>query len=319
MRLKATALLCFCLGLVSLASCGLFRKEKPVAVKPDLVIGYFPSSDMLPFYLALQQGYFDSLQVRPFFLRMESKLQCDTLYRKGRLDGCIFDLTDALRMSAQGNRIHPVMGNEGCFYLLGTPDSTILTHTALKDRTIAVASYTAADYLADRLISRAGLTNDEVSKPAIGDDVTRMEMLLNGQVDAGIFREPYSTQAVRRKALKLYSFRELDEITTVTAFSQQALNKKAESIRKLIRAYDRAVDYMNSHPVRNWYHPVADSIGFPHWKAPIRIAPFHRARPIPQAHVDSAAQWMKRYELIPAGFSADIVDRTVLNSLRKKD
>ena len=179
MRLKATALLCFCLGLVSLASCGLFRKEKPVAVKPDLVIGYFPSSDMLPFYLALQQGYFDSLQVRPFFLRMESKLQCDTLYRKGRLDGCIFDLTDALRMSAQGNRIHPVMGNEGCFYLLGTPDSTILTHTALKDRTIAVASYTAADYLADRLIRRAGLTNDEVSKPAIGDDVTRMEMLLN--------------------------------------------------------------------------------------------------------------------------------------------
>lgn len=85
MRLKATALLCFCLGLVSLASCGLFRKEKPVAVKPDLVIGYFPSSDMLPFYLALQQGYFDSLQVRPFFLRMESKLHVTRSTARGGL------------------------------------------------------------------------------------------------------------------------------------------------------------------------------------------------------------------------------------------
>lgn len=315
MKLKVT--LCLSLALLLLASCSLFRKEKKVAVKPDLVVGYFPSSDMLPYYLALQHGYFDSLQVKVSFRRMESKLQCDTLYRKGKLDGCIFDLTDALRMSAQGNRIYPIMGNEGCFYLISTPDSTVLDYTQLKDKTVAVSSYSASDYLADRLIHLNGLTNDDVNKPEISNEYTRLEMLLNGQIDAGIFREPFATQAVRKKAIKLYSFRDMNLLTTATAFSRTALDKKTDAVQKLVKGYNQAVRYMNAHPVRSWYDEVADSIGLPHWKAPIRIAPFHEARPIPQAAVDSTAQWMKRYELLPANYIGDIVDQTVLNSLKQ--
>lgn len=313
--MKQKSILYSCLALMLLSSCHLFHQEEQVTAKPDLTIGYFPSSDMLPYYLALQQGYFDSLQVRPVFRRLESKLQCDTLYRTGTLDGCIFDLTDALRMSAQGNPIHPVMANEGCFYLIGTPDSTVTDYTQIKDKTIAVTSYAASDFLADRLIAQIGLTGDDVNKPQIGDEYTRLEMLLNGQIDAGVFREPYATQAIRKKAIKLYAFRDMNMPTTVTAFSPTTLDKKTDAIRKLIQGYNRAVKYMNSHPVRSWYREVADSIGFPHWNAPIRIAPFQEARPIPKAVADSTAKWMKRHELIPDSYIGDIIDRSVLDSV----
>ncbi len=307
----------FCLLLTVFSSCGLFQKKQPAPVTPDLTIGYFPSSDMIPFYVACTQGYFDSLQIAVSFKRMDSRLQCDTLYRTGRLDGCIFDLTDALRMSAHGNKIYPVMGNEGCFYLLGTPDSTVLGYRLLKDRTIAVESYTASDYLADRIIRLTGLTNDDIGKPAINNEKVRLAMLLNGQIDAGIFREPYSTQAVRHHALKLYSFKDMNEITTATAFSRQALDKKADAVRKLIAGYNKAVEHINTHPVKEWYGAVADSIGFPKWEAPARLATFHKARPIPQATVDSIAKWMKHYELIPQKYVADIVDRTIIKSVKQ--
>ena len=307
----------FCLIFTVFSSCGLFHKKQPAVVKPDLIIGYFPSSDMFPYYLAYTQGYLDSLQVIISFQRMESRQQCDTLYRAGKLDGCIFDLTDALRMSAHGNKIYPVMGNEGCFYLLGTPDSIILGYQLLKDKTLAVESYTASDYLADRIIRLAGLTNDDLGKPEIDNDYVRLDMLLNGQIDAGIFREPYSTQAVRGHALKLYSFNDMNEITTVTAFSRQALDKKADAIRKLITGYNLAVEHLNTRPVKEWYRAVADSIGFPQWEAPARLATFHKARPIPQSSVDSVAKWMKLYELIPQNYKGDIVDRTLINSLKQ--
>lgn len=315
MKRILTTLFCISVVLTLLSSCSFGKKETAVVV-PDLVIGYFPSSDMFPYFLARNQGFFDSLQVKVSFRRMASKTQCDTLYRNGRLDGCIFDLTDALRMSAKGNKIYPIMGNEGCFYLLGTPDSTILGCQQMKDKTVAVESYTASDYLVDRLIRQTGLTNDDVNKPEINDKNTRLEMLLNGQIDAGIFREPYSTRAVRKGALKLYSFNKMNEIVTVTAFGRQALEEKADAVRKLLIGYNRAVGFMNTRPTGEWFDEVADSIGFPHWKAPGKIAPFHRARPIPQTTVDSVAQWMKHYELIPRNYIPDIVDRTIINQLK---
>lgn len=301
------------------SSCKLFQKEKPIQTKPDLVIGYFPSNDMLPFILAKQHGYFDSLRIKIAFQRMESKLQCDTLYKKGKIDGCIFDLTDAIRMSSQGNKIYPVMGNEGCFYLIGNPDSTVLHYKAIKNKTIALTNYSAADYLTDKLIKLTGLTNDDVNKPNISDESIRLEMLLNGQIDAGIFQEPYSTQAVRENAIKLYPYKNFHEITTVTAFNKKALSKKKEIIQKLIKGYNMAVDYINQHPVNEWYRNVADSIGFPRWKAPIKLSPFHQARQIPKANVDSITLWMKRNELIPNTYIVDIVDHTILNSIQSKE
>ena len=87
--------------------------------------------------------------------------------------------------------------------------------------------------------------------------------------------------------------------------------------RKLITGYNLAVEHLNTRPVKEWYRAVADSIGFPQWEAPARLATFHKARPIPQSSVDSVAKWMKLYELIPQNYKGDIVDRTLINSLKQ--
>lgn len=295
--------------LISFSAC---KKEKTAVVNPDLTIGYFPSSDMLPFCLAEQKGYFDSLKVKIRFIRLESKIQRDTLYRKGKLDGCLLDLTDAIKMSADGNRIFPVMANEGCFYLIGNPDSSVLHIKDLNNKNVAVANYAASHYLVDKLTQDLRYSKDDVNKPAIDDENIRLSMLLNSQIDAGIFRDPFATEAVRNKAIKLYSCNNLNLITTVTAFSQQALDKKKEHVQKLVKGYNRGVEYMNAHPVREWYRSVADSIGLPHWKAPVKIARYHQARVIPQADADSVTVWMKQYELIPQKYIADIIDRSIL-------
>ena len=312
MNNKTALLLSFVLALFS--SCSLIRKEKAIEVNPDLIIGYFPSSDLIPFYLAQQQGYFDSLQLNIRLQRMESKFQCDTLYRTGKIDGCIFELTDALRMSAEGNTIHPIMGNEGCFYLLGNPDSTITTIEQLKNKTVAINNYSSADYLTDKLFAKHDLTEEDVNKPEIGNDYIRLEMMLNTQVEAAVFQEPYASSAISQKAVKLYDFNALNEITTVTAFSQPTLEKKKDLLIKLITAYNRAVNFMNTHTPDAWFDEVADSIGWTQTKNLTKITSYHQARILPQATVDSVANWMKRKKLIPDNYKADIVDRSLLQS-----
>lgn len=310
------ALYLFLTLLISFSAC---KKEKTAVVKPDLTIGYFPTSDMLPFGVAEQKGFLDSLKVKIRFIRLESETQRDTLYRKGKIDGCLLDLTDAIRMSANGNKIHPIMANEGCFYLIGNPDSAVMDIRHLKNKSVAVTSYAASNYLAEKLGQMLGYTQDDVNMPSIDDENIRLSMLLNSQIDAGIFRDPFATEAIRHKAIKLYSCNDLNLVTTVTAFSRQTLDKKKDYVRKLITAYNLGVDYMNAHPAREWYRSVADSTGLPHWKAPIKIVRYRHARAVPQADVDSTAAWMKRYELIPSKYIADITDHTLLNENKNTD
>lgn len=312
MKLKAALYICLTATFLCLSSCRLFHKETKVEPKPDLVIGYLPSSDMFPYHLALLHGYYDSLQVRIKFWRMESRAERDTLYEKGKLDGCVIDLTDAIALSAQGHPIHPVMANEGCFYLLGTPDSTVLHLDRLKERSVGVSPYSATEYLMDAITRRYGYQDDDVNKPEIANEYYRLQMLLNGQIDAGLFGEPYSTEAVKKGAIKLYSCNELNLLSTVTAFSPKALEKKREFIKKLIEGYNKAVSCINSHPVKDWYREVADSIGLTPYLPPFKMAPFHAARAIPQSDIDSTTQWMKRYQLVPARYKADIVDYTFI-------
>lgn len=311
MKLNAAPYICLA-AILCLSSCGLFHKKKKVEPKPDLVIGYIPSSDMFPYHLALLHGYYDSLQVHVRFRRMESRAQRDSLYRKGKLDGCAIDLADAIGLSAQGNPIHPVMANEGCFYLLATPDSTVRHLDGLKEKSVGVNPYSATEYLTDVITRRFGYLDDDVNKPEIANDYYRLQMLLNNQIDAGMFGEPYSTEAVKKGAIKLYSCNELNRVTTVTAFRSTALQKKREAIKKLIEGYNKAVAYINVHPVREWYREVADSIGITPYKPPFKIAPFHQARAIPQSDIDSTTQWMKRYQLVPPRYKADIVDYTFI-------
>ncbi len=315
MKHKITIYLLLAL-LVSFSAC---KKEKATVINPDLAIGFFPSSDMLPFCLAEQKGFFDSLKVKVRLVRLESKTQRDTLYRKGKLDGCLTDLTDAIKMSAGGNRIFPVMANEGCFYLIGNPDSSARHVKDLNNKNIAVSSYAASHYMADKLTQALGYSKDNVNKPSIDNENIRLSMLLNSQIDAGIFRDPFATEAVRNKAVKLYSCSDLNLITTVTAFSHQALDKKKKHVQRLVEGYNRGVEYMNTHPVSEWYGSVADSIGLPHWKAPIKIAHYHHARVIPQADADSVTVWMKQYELIPSKYKADIIDRNILKEKQDTD
>ncbi len=314
LHMKLSYILClyFLLGLCT--SCQ--RNKQTSGIRPDLTIGFFPSSDILPYFVAQQNGYYDSLQVRVELRCLQTKTELDTTYKKGEIDGAVLSLMDALFLSAQGNKIHPVMANESCFYLIGSPDSSLLHINQLYEKSIAVSSYAESDYLADYLIHAVGLTTDEVNKPSIGNPVTRLEMLINQQVNGAILQDPYATQAIREGGLKLYAFQPLNQTLSVTAFSRQALNEKNEFIRKLIIGYNKAVDYINNQPTDLWYRKAASAAGLGgSWEPPYKIATYHAARFVDQQTADSVVSWMKRYELLPARYVEDVIDRTLIKNI----
>lgn len=297
--------------LLILSGCSGSKKETNASVELQPInLGAMSSMDYVPFIIAKKEGIYDSLGLEVNIMKFFSTIDRDAAFQSGDIDGTIIDYTSAAILQSHHVPLKIVMKNDGYFCLIAGKTTGIKSLSQLKGKNIAVSHSSVVDYTTDFILNKAGLTLSEVNKPEINNIPLRLEMLEYGQIDASVFPDPFATIAMNDGHKSLISTQELGISVTGTAFSEKALKNKSEEIRLLIKGYNLAVDYIQTHPLEEWKQILIEDAGVPGALVGIIALPPYQHASLPAAKdLEGTIAWLKAKQLIPHNYGAtNLVD-----------
>jgi NitT/TauT family transport system substrate-binding protein len=296
------------LVLVTLSACSPVKETKEVSASKDtktsavLNFGAMPSIDVLPIVLASEKGFFTKEGVNVNIQYFKSAKDRDAAFQSGNIDGIIGDYVAVCLYQNAGFDVKITGSTDGNFNLVASAASGIKNISEIKGKSVAISEKTCIEYSLDKMLEKNSMIPQDVQKTIIPAIPTRLEMLRTNKVDLALMPEPFSTLAIKDGATLLGSANEDGIFTSVTAFTQNSIDAKADQIKAFYRAYNEAVDYMNSTPISEYEDTIIKIVGYPQdMKGKIELPKFRKNTLPTDAELQSAIDW------------------TVKNGLLKKD
>lgn len=239
--------------ILCLAACGgndvNNKEEKTVK------IGLLSIDDSLPFFIAKEKGLYEKHGVNVELYQFKSAADKEAAFEAGELDGDMTDLIVAALIQKGGTEIKIVsnalgaVSSEGRFVLLSAPGSEINTLQDLAGVEIAVGDNTIVHYLAETIMSNAGISSEQIKTTNIPALSLRLEALLNGTVKAAVLPDPLASLAIKEGATAVFDdvASEKNLSQSIVLFSDKALTEKHEEIEKCMDAYFEAMEYINEN------------------------------------------------------------------------
>ncbi|HUI70887.1 MAG TPA: hypothetical protein VL354_10245, partial [Spirochaetia bacterium] len=209
--------------------------------------------------------------------------------------------------------------SEGNFSLLSAPRSSLLSMADLRApgprvRT-GLLENSIVYYVTERMLESMGADPARIELVPIVALPARLEMLLAGKIEAACLPEPLATIASARGAHRLVDTSDMGTTPGVILFTTKALVGKPAEIAAFYRAYDRAVDEVDTRG-EVYRAAIVEGCEFPPAVKDLMRIPRFRRSFLPAAdQVSDVARWMKEKGLIPAvpryedivvpGFAAD--------------
>lgn len=241
-------LLLFLNAALIFVSCGRTQKKKTVEIDTtSLKIGVMPTMDCLPFYVAEKNGMFDSLHADIVLKTFESAINCDTALAGGSIDGAASDIIKAVMLRQQGDSIKVVMGTDMQLYLLTAKSARIRNVSSIKEKIVAITRNSAVDFTADKILESVKLGSEELNKPQINDLNIRTQMLCQNQYDGALLPEPYATVCESKGCNRIADSKSLGLKLSALYINEKKIKGHEEDIKKLITAYNDAVEYINKN------------------------------------------------------------------------
>lgn len=241
-----------CAGL-SLTSCA---QPTAPAEPTTLKIGVLPITDVVPMYVAQAEDYFEAEGIQVELVPVASGTERDSLIQAEGIDGELNEiLTTLLTNAGEGadvkivtSALHP-FPSEPMFYIVAGPQSGITGPADLRGVEIGSAENTVIQYVAERLLEHAGVAPDEVRFTNVPKIPVRFELLMNGQLPAGVLPDPLASLAqLQGGRVVLDDTSRPDVSLSVISFRTEVLKDRPNTIRAFLRAYDKAVAAINAHP-----------------------------------------------------------------------
>lgn len=230
----------------------------PQAESPRLRVAVLPITDVIPFYVAQSTGYYEERNIDVELIPVASGSERDTLLQAGQADCVLNEVLgtilfnagegEELRVVATALRAFPEVAH---FYLLASPQSGIISVDELPGRTIAIADNTIIAYWTDRLLARSGIDPDSVERTSVPRIPVRLELLMNGQVDAAVLPDPLGSLARLSGAPLLLDDTIAPELgLSVISCRATVLANQPNTVSALLTAWDAAVEAINADPQR---------------------------------------------------------------------
>jgi NitT/TauT family transport system substrate-binding protein len=228
------ALFAFCAAGLAAGGGG----EDPAALSgtENLRIGLMPAVDSAPVFLARDRGYFAEEGLELEIILFTNGQDRQSALQTRSIDGAMTDLVALAVNNDAGFVLKATTLTDGVFPILTAPGAmeSGADGAALSVGTMEVS---VTNFLVDRWLA-AGRNLQKVWINAIP---ARLEAVASGQLDAGIFPEPFASVGAAR-GLERLVFDPPEGITPdVMAFTAATLETKARALEKFHRAYDRAV------------------------------------------------------------------------------
>lgn len=302
---KLLSLLTTSLIILSLSACSSPAKETASAPKHKLNVGAMASVDVVPIVIANEKGFFKKEGLDVNFQPFKSSKDRDAAFQAGALDGEICDeIAISLYQNADFNvKITGI--TDGDFMLIANPHSGIKSINDIKGKSVAISEKTSIEYTLDKILEKNSLDPKDVKKSIVPAMPTRLEMLRNNKVDAALLPEPFSTLAIKDGGILLGSASNLASYPSVTAFTQKAIDGKGTEIKAFYKAYNEAVDYINSTPISQYEDIIIKTVGYPSdMKGKITLPKFRKNALPSEDEVKSAIDWTKKNGLLKKDLNA---------------
>ena len=277
--------------LLMMTSCFTRQRE-------TLVIGLLPDIDSVPFVVAYLRGYFHEdieLQVFP------GPLHRDTALFAGALDGSISDVLAVGLARNAGHEVYITIRTDGRKGIVTFAD--IDSPADLEGMEIGMSLNTIIDYIVDRAVLAYGGDPDLVIKTSVPAIPSRLELLLNRQIDAVAFPEPFVTVAALNGANVVASSDIMGIAPEVILMTRNAMENKFDLVQNLFDGYDRAVVFINSTDSAEFMPDVIEFLGLPADSIYVDL-PVYSLSMIPdESEVDAAIEWLYNRGMIERPFT----------------
>ncbi len=314
MRIKTLHILSLLLLATLMVACGgSGNKTADKDGNTQLNIGVMSSMDYLPLAVAKENGFFEQEGVNVTIHKFYSANERDAAFQSGSLDGTILDYTGAAIQRAGGVKLKLTSQCDGSFVMISGNDSGVTSIQDLKGKKIAVSRNTVIDFCTDLLLQVANISPEGVEKVEINKIPLRLEMLRNGKIDATMLPDPFATIALQSGGKNIIDMKEMDLHVTGIAFLDETINKKPEAIKSFYRAYNQAIELINSQPASTFETLLVAEIGMPQEFVGSIQLPNYNAAQIPQPNdLQLVEQWLKAKDLVPVDFDINTLIATGL-------
>ena len=298
LRLVAATLVLLVL-ILALAGCGPGRSSSADGGSPEeqrsdagslapLSVGLMPAVDTAPFFLAQDAGYFTEEGLGVSFQVFTSGQDRQSALQTGRIDGAMTDLVAVAVNVAGGFDLRATMLTEGVFPILVRPD---LDEEGASRVSIGLMEVSVTNFLADQWLSG----EYELEKVFVNQVPARLEAVVSGQLDMGVFPEPIASLGVLR-GLERRVFEPVDGFSPdVIAFTGAARANKGASIRAFQRAYNRAAADIREQPDRARDALLDNIPNLPEEIRDTMVLPvYHDARLPEDSAVDRIISWTEQ-------------------------
>lgn len=294
MKNKIVVMTALLILLLTAAGCSK-KEDAAVSAARDktlLRIGMMSSSDVIPYVLINENKLSDKYNFELDLQVFTSAKDRDAAFQAGELDGVLTDYIGVCMYQNAGFDVKITGITDGDYILVAGKNSGITDISQIKGKSIAISEKTLIEYVLDNISAENGLADTEVVKEIVPRIPDRLELLRNEQIDLGLLPEPFATLALSDGAVRLGTANEYGLYPAVSAFSKTALDEKNEAVRNLYKAYNEAVDYMNSTDIREYEKTVIEAVGYPEeMLGEITIKPFRVSELPPEEDVAAAVLW----------------------------
>lgn len=307
--MKKNIYLTIVLLILSFTLMGCNKEESP------LTIGVLPDLDSIPFIIAKHNNYFEEEGVTVNIEHFKSAQDRDSAIQTGNLDGAISDMLAVIFFNDNKFDVKITSETQGSFKLIAGKESNITDLSQVEGRSIGLSKNTIIEYLTDRIMTASNVNVDSPEKIAIPKIPARLEMLQNNKIDMATLPEPLASLALLNGGTILNSSDELNINAGIMMFTKESIDNKSEEIKSLYRAYNKAVDYLNTEKLENYIDVIIEEGGFPKPIADSLILPnYTKATMASKEEFKSALDWLKSKELTTNTYNfADVSDNSLIN------
>lgn len=258
----------------------------------QLRMALLPIPDVLPIHVAEANGYFADEGIVVETLPVGSAMERDQLMQAGRIDGMINEVGGAALFNRDKAQMKIVsyarvpMGDAPLFRVLTSPQSGITTMKELAGVPVAVSRNTVIEYITQRLFDVSGVKDGAIQFASVPVLPERMQLLLSGQIKAATLPDPLGFTALQAGAVEVSNDLTVPELSaSVVSFSEGAVTEKAMTVKKFLRAWDRAAEDLNGDPEK--YRPLM----LAKIRVPKPVQQSFVIPPFPRGKVPTLQQW----------------------------
>jgi NitT/TauT family transport system substrate-binding protein len=226
------------------------------AATPDPVtirVGVLPILDSLPMFVAEERGYFDAQGITVELIPVSSAPERDQLMQAGQIDGMVNELVSTLYYNQEGTEIIIVRfarvatEDSPLFRILAAKDSGIENPEDLVGIPIGISDGTVIEYTTDRMLTNAGLSQDQIAKIAVPKISDRYALLEANELMAANLPDPLASLAIQGGATLIIDDSSYPEIgVSVLSFNADFVHQHPDALRKFLIAIETAVENLNS-------------------------------------------------------------------------